>query len=46
MKLRKKIYWKQTPSINYYEQQSLLSETIMAWISTWNRVEKQGYHNY
>ena len=32
MKLRKKNYWKQTPSINYYEQQSQLSETIMAWI--------------
>jgi hypothetical protein len=25
---------------------SQLSETIMAWISTRNRVGKQGYHNY
>jgi hypothetical protein len=32
MKLIKKNYWKQTPSTNYYEQQSQLSETIMAWI--------------
>ena len=46
MKLRNLLYWKQTPSINYYEHQSQLSETSMAWISTWNHVEKQGYHNY
>ena len=32
MKLRILFYWKQTPSINYYEQQSQLSETILAWI--------------
>jgi hypothetical protein len=32
MNLKKYFYWKQTPSINYYEQQSQLSETIMAWI--------------
>jgi hypothetical protein len=25
-------HWNQTPSTNYYEQQSQLSETIMAWI--------------
>jgi hypothetical protein len=32
MKLRNVFYWKQTPSINYYEQQGQLSEIIMAWI--------------
>jgi hypothetical protein len=32
MKLIIFFHWKLTPSTNYYEQQSQLSETIMAWI--------------